>query len=185
MLALLQLLLLLLVQLARSPRFVALLACALAAEKRIAPPPALPLVYTQIQPHSLYRLPPHAPHRAGSPPLVFDAVAASRTRPSARPAADWPSIELADALGAARELHRACYLGMYSMHPIQAMSNGGIGNGIMDPSGTINPAALNSAGMDRAFLCFQRGPVGAQNHQQSSQDDTLAPAYVTSAAASR
>ncbi|KAF2018683.1 hypothetical protein BU24DRAFT_430835 [Aaosphaeria arxii CBS 175.79] len=35
---------------------------------------------------------------------------------------------------------------MYSMHPVQAMSNGGIGNGIMDTSGTINPAALNSAG---------------------------------------
>ncbi|CAI6247550.1 unnamed protein product [Periconia digitata] len=31
---------------------------------------------------------------------------------------------------------------MYSMHPVQALSNGGI----MDPSATINPAALDSAG---------------------------------------
>ncbi|KAF2274549.1 uncharacterized protein EI97DRAFT_460124 [Westerdykella ornata] len=32
------------------------------------------------------------------------------------------------------------------MHPVQALSsNASIGNGIMDPSGTINPAALNSA----------------------------------------
>ncbi|KAF2264532.1 hypothetical protein CC78DRAFT_229044 [Lojkania enalia] len=35
---------------------------------------------------------------------------------------------------------------MYSMHPVP-LTNGGIGNGIMDPSGTINPAALNSAGV--------------------------------------
>ncbi|PVI08550.1 hypothetical protein DM02DRAFT_510464 [Periconia macrospinosa] len=36
---------------------------------------------------------------------------------------------------------------MYSMHSVQALSNGGsIGNGIMDPSATINPAALDSAG---------------------------------------
>lgn len=48
------------------------------------------------------------------------------------------------ASSAARSLRTA---GMYSMHPVQALSNGGIGNGIMDPSGTINPAALNSAGM--------------------------------------
>jgi hypothetical protein len=27
-----------------------------------------------------------------------------------------------------------------------SMSNGGIGNGIMDPSGTIDPSALNAAG---------------------------------------
>ncbi|KAF2120741.1 chromatin remodelling complex Rsc7/Swp82 subunit-domain-containing protein [Lophiotrema nucula] len=33
---------------------------------------------------------------------------------------------------------------MYSMHPVP-LTNGGLGNGIMDPSGTINPAALNSA----------------------------------------
>lgn len=32
------------------------------------------------------------------------------------------------------------------MHPVQALSNGAIGNGIMDPSATINPAALSSAG---------------------------------------
>jgi hypothetical protein len=33
-------------------------------------------------------------------------------------------------------------------HPVQtmSMSNGGIGNGIMDPSGTIDPSALNAAG---------------------------------------
>ncbi|KAF2691092.1 hypothetical protein K458DRAFT_67069 [Lentithecium fluviatile CBS 122367] len=37
---------------------------------------------------------------------------------------------------------------MYSsMHPIHALSNGGLGNGIMDSSGTINPAALNPAGV--------------------------------------
>ncbi|KAF2869878.1 chromatin remodelling complex Rsc7/Swp82 subunit-domain-containing protein [Massariosphaeria phaeospora] len=36
---------------------------------------------------------------------------------------------------------------MYSMHPVQTLSNGGIANGIMDPSGTINPAALGSAGV--------------------------------------
>lgn len=42
---------------------------------------------------------------------------------------------------------------MYSVHvqqhhPLQTMSmpNGGIGNGIMDPSGTIDPSALNAAG---------------------------------------
>ncbi|KAF1968633.1 hypothetical protein BU23DRAFT_259903 [Bimuria novae-zelandiae CBS 107.79] len=35
---------------------------------------------------------------------------------------------------------------MYSVHPVQSMSNGAIGNGLnMDPSGTINPAALNPA----------------------------------------
>lgn len=33
------------------------------------------------------------------------------------------------------------------MHPVRTLSNGGIGNGIMDPTGTINPAALNSAGV--------------------------------------
>lgn len=32
------------------------------------------------------------------------------------------------------------------MHPVQALSNG-IGNGIMDPTGTINPAALASSGV--------------------------------------
>ncbi|KAH6392464.1 hypothetical protein HBI14_198700 [Parastagonospora nodorum] len=40
---------------------------------------------------------------------------------------------------------------MYSVHahPVQtmSMSNGGIGNGIMDPSGTIDPSALNAAGV--------------------------------------
>ncbi|KAF2733194.1 hypothetical protein EJ04DRAFT_277932 [Polyplosphaeria fusca] len=35
---------------------------------------------------------------------------------------------------------------MYSMQPAP-LSNGSIGNGIMDGSGTINPAALNSAGV--------------------------------------
>jgi hypothetical protein len=37
---------------------------------------------------------------------------------------------------------------MYSVHahPVQTMSNGGIGNGIMDPTGTIDPSALNAAG---------------------------------------
>jgi len=40
---------------------------------------------------------------------------------------------------------------MYSVHvqyPLQTMSmpNGGIGNGLMDPSGTIDPSALNAAG---------------------------------------
>ncbi|KAF2131613.1 hypothetical protein P153DRAFT_421615 [Dothidotthia symphoricarpi CBS 119687] len=36
---------------------------------------------------------------------------------------------------------------MYSVHPVQtmSMSNGGIGNGAMDPSATIDPAALNAA----------------------------------------
>jgi hypothetical protein len=39
---------------------------------------------------------------------------------------------------------------MYSMsHPVSALSNGGLGNGMMDGSGTINPAALNSSGMLR------------------------------------
>lgn len=32
------------------------------------------------------------------------------------------------------------------MHPVTALTNGGIGNGMMDGSGTINPAALNSQG---------------------------------------
>ncbi|KAI8941362.1 hypothetical protein NX059_002586 [Plenodomus lindquistii] len=37
---------------------------------------------------------------------------------------------------------------MYSVHSVQVMSNGGIGNGIMDhPSGTIDPSALNAAGL--------------------------------------
>ncbi|KAF2706828.1 hypothetical protein K504DRAFT_385358 [Pleomassaria siparia CBS 279.74] len=35
---------------------------------------------------------------------------------------------------------------MYSIHPVQTLSNGGIGNGIMDPTGTINPATLNPPG---------------------------------------
>jgi hypothetical protein len=34
-------------------------------------------------------------------------------------------------------------------HPVSALSNGGLGNGMMDGSGTINPAALNSSGMLR------------------------------------
>lgn len=39
---------------------------------------------------------------------------------------------------------------MYSVHhyPVQTMSNGAIGNRLaMDPSPTINPQALNPAGM--------------------------------------
>ncbi|KAH7085737.1 chromatin remodelling complex Rsc7/Swp82 subunit-domain-containing protein [Paraphoma chrysanthemicola] len=38
---------------------------------------------------------------------------------------------------------------MYSVHmqPVHTMSNGGMGNGIMDPSATIDPSALNAAGM--------------------------------------
>ncbi|OCK73926.1 hypothetical protein K432DRAFT_410296 [Lepidopterella palustris CBS 459.81] len=34
-----------------------------------------------------------------------------------------------------------------SHHPVSALTNGGIGNGMMDGSGTINPAALNSSGV--------------------------------------
>jgi hypothetical protein len=37
---------------------------------------------------------------------------------------------------------------MYSLQHVAPLSNGVIGNGIMDPSGTINPAALNSQGTD-------------------------------------
>jgi len=44
------------------------------------------------------------------------------------------------------------------MHPVHPMSNGGIGNGIMDASGTINPAALNPAGTSRAFLTLRARP---------------------------
>ncbi|KAL6706478.1 hypothetical protein ACN47E_005417 [Coniothyrium glycines] len=36
---------------------------------------------------------------------------------------------------------------MYSVHPVQVMSNAGMGNGIMDPHGTIDPSALNPAGL--------------------------------------
>ncbi|KAF2189792.1 hypothetical protein K469DRAFT_48116 [Zopfia rhizophila CBS 207.26] len=36
---------------------------------------------------------------------------------------------------------------MYSMHPVSALTNGGIANGIMDGSGTINPAALSGSGV--------------------------------------
>lgn len=76
------------------------------------------------------------------------------------------------------------------------MSNGGIGNGIMDASGTIDPSALNSAGTSRAT------PQGALSapHPTRSANRALCPpstpngraiapsptvASVTSAAASR
>jgi hypothetical protein len=47
------------------------------------------------------------------------------------------------------------------MQPVQAVANGPIGNGIMDPSGTINPQALNSTGLV--------GPPPQQVAQQPSR----------------
>jgi len=42
---------------------------------------------------------------------------------------------------------------MFSMsHPVSAPMNGGMTAGMMDGSGTINPAALNAPGMRRYFI---------------------------------
>ncbi|KAJ4296736.1 hypothetical protein N0V90_006784 [Kalmusia sp. IMI 367209] len=52
---------------------------------------------------------------------------------------------------------------MYSVHSVQTVSNGAIGNGIiMDPSGTINPATLNPADV-------LGGPQQAVSQQQSTR----------------
>jgi hypothetical protein len=54
------------------------------------------------------------------------------------------------------------------MHPVQTLSNGGIGNVIMDPTGTINPAALNSAGKKLIFCVSSlKSALGAQPHRQT------------------
>jgi hypothetical protein len=77
---------------------------------------------------------------------------------------------------------------MYSMsHPVSALSNGGLGNGMMDGSGTINPAALNSSGMlhispspisEKILRAFSDGGPPPPHHRKY-----LLP--VTSAASSR
>ena len=75
--------------------------------------------------------------------------------------------------------------GMYSVHSTQALSNGGIVNG-MDASGTINPAALNSAGMILTLGARARAnsPAVAQPHQHPREMiHSPARASVTSAAA--
>ena len=56
------------------------------------------------------------------------------------------------------------------MHPVTALTNGGIGNGIMDGSGTINPAALNSSGTYLAQ--FYRLIVIAMGEQGSFTNQT-------------
>jgi hypothetical protein len=55
---------------------------------------------------------------------------------------------------------------MYSVHayPLPAMANAGIGNGLMDPSGTIDPSALNAAGTCARPHLSRRRDV-AQPHQ--------------------
>jgi hypothetical protein len=64
---------------------------------------------------------------------------------------------------------------MYSMHSVQTLSNG-VGNGIMDPTGTINPAALNSAGKMMIFGGVSRASSPRWAHNpiaKPSQDDTF------------
>ncbi|KAF2002834.1 hypothetical protein P154DRAFT_532704 [Amniculicola lignicola CBS 123094] len=101
-------------------------------------PPAAVEPTIAISPHCTPWPSPPPPHALGR---------AAAQEPAAVVAA------LAAALAAARPCPRALRrlattsgMYQYSMHPIP-LANGGIGNGIMDGSGTINPAALNSAGV--------------------------------------
>jgi len=59
---------------------------------------------------------------------------------------------------------------MYSVHayPLPAMANAGIGNGLMDPSGTIDPSALNAAG-----TCAR--PLIAPSPRRTAPSDARAP----------
>lgn len=73
---------------------------------------------------------------------------------------------------------------MYSVHPVQIMSNGGIGNGIMDPHGTIDPSALSPPGLVGASqavaqqssrgLKRSRSPENSYGDAQLGDDDKQA-----------
>lgn len=62
------------------------------------------------------------------------------------------------------------------MHPVQTMSNGAMGNGVMDPSGTINPAALDSAGMLAFSYSERASPLCLSSNNKHSPEGTLVPA---------
>ncbi|KAF2856110.1 hypothetical protein T440DRAFT_98108 [Plenodomus tracheiphilus IPT5] len=86
---------------------------------------------------------------------------------------------------------------MYSVHPVQVMSNGGIGNGIMDhPSGTIDPSALNAAGglvgppqagaqPHARGLKRSRSPENNYGDVQHADDGTRTPAPPAAACTAR
>ncbi|XPS98064.1 hypothetical protein M3J09_007278 [Ascochyta lentis] len=57
---------------------------------------------------------------------------------------------------------------MYSVHPVHTMSNGSIGNGVMDLQGTIDPSALNSAGV-------LAGPQGIAQQQSRGLKRSRSP----------
>jgi hypothetical protein len=76
-------------------------------------------------------------------------------------------------------------LGMYSVHvhPAPTMSNGGIGNGIMDPSGTIDPSALNAAGTSAPPSVVARAVVAQTAQPRPRPIAGLRASYIRSARA--